>query len=94
MHLAEAGGERRKGADDGDEAGDDDGPPAVLHKEVLRLRQVVALEPWPCHDPRTALTSDPVVQIIADDGSSHEQRDDDLDPQQPLSRKSADGKEQ
>jgi hypothetical protein len=73
---AQAGDERRQGADDRHEAGDDDRLAAVLLVELVGVGQVLGLdqpEPLEVEEPRAQEVPDPVVHRVADDGRGDEE---------------------
>ena len=74
--LPRPGHERGEGADDRDEAGDDDGLAAVLLEELVGVGQVLRLdqpEALGVEDRRPRKCPDPVVHRVAQDRGDDEQ---------------------
>ena len=78
---ADAGHEGREGADDGDEAGDDDRLAAVLLVELVGALEVLRVQELdvPLEGPRPDLVPDPVVDGVAGDGGAGEEQEQDAD---------------
>ena len=78
-HLADARGDRREGADDRHEAGDDDGQAAVAREEGVRPLDVLDAEQagfLAFEDGRAALVADEVADFAADEGRECDRQSD------------------
>ena len=77
-HLADARGDRREGADDRDEAGDDDGQAAVAREERVRPLDVLDAEQTgflAFEDGGAALVADQVADFTAEESRERDRRE-------------------
>ena len=97
MHVGHAGDKRREGADDGYEAGDDDGFAAVFFVEGMGFGQMALAEDFRIgigKQPRAEVFPYGEVGRVAEDGRRNQQRGHQMNVHAAHGRNAAGGKEQ